>query len=992
MAIQFARCEYVSRSSGGNACRKAAYNGRERIVCDRTGEVFSFAHKTDGAHHEVLLPKGASEAFRDSIVLWNAAESAERRKDSQVCKELVLALPDDKGISLEDRIELSRRFVKEHFVDKGVAAQIDIHRPHEGDTNWHAHVLVATRRFSEDGKSLNRYKARDLDPQVRKGLVTEAEIWGEHWRDLQNKFFKEKGLDIKVDAIGILPQEHLGPVRMRSHVNEAVEVSKLIQQTNKELSQDPHEVIGALTRQNAVFSAKDIERFCNKHVSEGLRESVTAEVKSSSLLVPLLEAGQETGFFTTKEVRDEEHKLLRFADKIAGRSGLDASREPTLDEGKTLSSEQRLAYNYAVSSDSNLKIIKGRAGVGKSHTLSPICDSLKDAGYTVVGLAPTHKVAQDLQGVGVNHSTTCLGFLFNHKNGKAPVDSKTALVVDEAAMLSTPVLVELFNVAKNNGCKLIMVGDDRQLPSIERGGMFSVLADKYGSVAIETVRRQKIDWQKSVSEDLSNRRIKEAIATLNDNNRITCAPSTEDSMSKIISTWMSDHERVRGQFILAQKNIDVDALNAGVRDALKANGHLQGDSLDILTLRGHKEFSVGDQVQLTKTDKNQGLINGTFGTLTAINGHTVTVDTGEKQLSFDARSYLGLRHGYAGTVYKAQGATVEKTYVLHDKLTNQNTSYVALTRHSKDIEIFVSTDETRSLNHLTHQLERDGGKLASVSFDIANEQLPTTPFQKTWQTIKDTFHNNKDFYEVPKQNDRPDLTLREKLTALKEESETQRLKALGAFKQEGQQTKDTPDPVNDNNQLPEEPELTDKQQDALDMSYGKFQARCMRFLSNMNLSDTENEKLSWKQELTDLYQAAKVACPEKLATLEDKRPELAQKVEAITADTSQDKTTPQVSPESQALQKDVSEMSYVRFQVRCQRFLQNINMSNSEQEKAAHRQELVDIVQAARETCPDKLERFSEAKPEMAQEIEKIEQLDQQAKEKAQDRGFGIDF
>ena len=105
-------------------------------MCDRTGEVFSFAHKTDGAHHEVLLPKGASEAFRDSIVLWNAAESAERRKDSQVCKELVLALPDDKGITLEDRIELSRRFVKEHFVEKGVAAQIDTHWPHESNYRW----------------------------------------------------------------------------------------------------------------------------------------------------------------------------------------------------------------------------------------------------------------------------------------------------------------------------------------------------------------------------------------------------------------------------------------------------------------------------------------------------------------------------------------------------------------------------------------------------------------------------------------------------------------------------------------------------------------------------------------------------------------------------------------------------------------------------------------------------------------------------------------
>jgi hypothetical protein len=109
MAIQFARCQYVSRSTGGNACRKAAYNQREVIQCERTGETFSYAEKAGNAHHEIMLPLRTDPKFGESSVLWNEAERCENRKDSQVAKELVIALPDDKQITLEDRIELTRR-------------------------------------------------------------------------------------------------------------------------------------------------------------------------------------------------------------------------------------------------------------------------------------------------------------------------------------------------------------------------------------------------------------------------------------------------------------------------------------------------------------------------------------------------------------------------------------------------------------------------------------------------------------------------------------------------------------------------------------------------------------------------------------------------------------------------------------------------------------------------------------------------------------------
>ena len=206
MAIAFARARYLSRAAGGNAVRSAAYNAREAIEAERTGEMFHFRHRDAPEHHEVMLPEGADARLANCAVLWNAAEAAEKRKDAQVAREMVLALPADRELTTEDRVELARSFVAQHFVSKGLAVQLDVHAPHrdrgEGEgayaegtggdhTNWHAHLLITTRRI--EGDRLAAKKARDLDPEVRhagvRNFVTDAEAWGETWRAHQDRYF-----------------------------------------------------------------------------------------------------------------------------------------------------------------------------------------------------------------------------------------------------------------------------------------------------------------------------------------------------------------------------------------------------------------------------------------------------------------------------------------------------------------------------------------------------------------------------------------------------------------------------------------------------------------------------------------------------------------------------------------------------------------------------------------------------------------------------------
>ena len=220
----------------------------------------------------------------------------EKRRDSQLCREFVLALPGDSEITLDDRVELTRRFADKYFVSKGVAAQMDVHSPHDGDKNWHSHLLVATRRFSEDGQTFHKYKATDLDPVIRNRTVVEADLWGEHWRELQNEYFIEKGLDLRVDAIGIIPQEHLGPVRMRHHMNDAALRSELLKEANEKLALNPHAILDEIVRTRSVFAVSDIAHFCETHLPEEIRGEMVSRILDLNRVKPLYdkESGEKS--------------------------------------------------------------------------------------------------------------------------------------------------------------------------------------------------------------------------------------------------------------------------------------------------------------------------------------------------------------------------------------------------------------------------------------------------------------------------------------------------------------------------------------------------------------------------------------------------------------------------------------------------------------------------------------------------------------------------
>jgi Ti-type conjugative transfer relaxase TraA len=766
MAIAFARARYLSRASGGNAIRSAAYNAREAITAERTGELFHFRHRDAPEHHEVLLPEGADARFAHSAVLWNAAEAAERRKDAQVAREIVLALPADRGLSTEDRIELARSFAQEHFVSKGLAVQLDVHVPHrdrgEGDgawsegtggdhTNWHAHLLITTRRI--EGDQLAAKKARDLDPEVRKAgsraLVTDAEAWGETWRAHQDRYFREHGIELRVDATAAHPGEHIGPVRMRKVDSPAVERAEALRTANEAAARDPEQVLAALTRNNATFTERELDRYLVKHLGPGADgASSAAQVQDIAaakaavlghrdvLVLHDRETGEAAGRFSTRTVREQERAALADGNAVAkaqNHPGVKVRHEDAELAGRTLREDQREAFRHAVAGG-GLKLIEGRAGTGKSYTLAAVREAHETAGYRVVGLAPTNAVAQDLKGDGFTEAGTVHAALFGIKNGRTSWDRRTVLVVDEAAMLDSRVTGEVLAEARRAGAKVILSGDDRQLASIERGGLFTELRKAHGAAEITEVTRQTVDWQRHAARDLAEGRFDSAVAAYDRHGAITWAGDGEAARAALVERWKADTlaNPKASRFVFAYTNADVSQINAELRQVRRERGELGSPDVRLETKHGAADFAVGDRVQFTDTDKKRHIYNGNAGVITGIDARTGQVTAqldaaagvAGREVTWVSAEFDGFRHGYAGTIYKGQGKTLDHTYLLHTHHWRAAASYVALTRQRESAQVFVAEDTARDARQLARQMGRGEVRAASVAWATVDELRP----------------------------------------------------------------------------------------------------------------------------------------------------------------------------------------------------------------------------------------------------------------------------
>ena len=204
MAIYHCLVKIIGRSSGRSSVAASAYRTGTKLCNERDGLIHDYTRKTDIIHSEIITPENTPSWAKDRQLLWNEVEKTEKRKDSQLAREIEVAFPNE--LSLESRIELVRDYVKENFVDKGMIADIAIHDKKDG--NPHSHIMLTTRVIDED-----RFGKKEREWNKKEYL----EKWRESWAEHSNRYLEKEGHEDRIDhrsykrqGIEKLPTIHIG--------------------------------------------------------------------------------------------------------------------------------------------------------------------------------------------------------------------------------------------------------------------------------------------------------------------------------------------------------------------------------------------------------------------------------------------------------------------------------------------------------------------------------------------------------------------------------------------------------------------------------------------------------------------------------------------------------------------------------------------------------------------------------------------------------------
>ncbi|MBX3027872.1 AAA family ATPase [bacterium] len=519
---------------------------------------------------------------------------------------------------------------------------------------------------------------------------------------------------------------------------------------NRREAIDPHDhqkLLETLTYDRSTFSRRDLERLLAKSViSRAERNEFADRILARDEVIPLRESASDpVTRYTTRAVLAAERDVLRDAAARAKdtRHGVtDAVREHTLDRHAHLDAEQRAAFGQATDAKA-LAIIAGAAGTGKTATLTAIRDAYEDTGCRVIGLAWTNAVVQDLKRDGFTQAATIAAELKRLELGLATWDRRTVLVVDEAAMLATRHLQQLTMRADAAGAKLILAGDDRQLASIERGGLFGALRQEHGAAELHEVRRVADAEQQHAFRRMHGGDFRSAIEIFEKKGAVRWSSTQEEARADLVSRYTADAAAAPGKsrFVFAYTNADVAEINRDIRARRKELGELGRDH-SLPTKAGAQMFAVGDRIQFTGTarhrsDRDKGLANGVVGTIRNINGSRVSIQldglkSGKPRfLSFEVGEntapgqFNSFRHGYAGTIYKGQGRTLDQTYLFHSRHWRRASSYVALTRHRGTTNLFVARETARDRDELARQMARVDDRRSASQFlqDLSDARL-----------------------------------------------------------------------------------------------------------------------------------------------------------------------------------------------------------------------------------------------------------------------------
>ncbi len=774
MAIYHFSVKPIGRNAGKSAVAAIAYRTASRILNERECITHDFTAKKGVVHAEIVLPDGLDAPWaRDRALLWNAAEFAERRCDARVAREFEIALPHE--LSDAGRLALTRAFATDLSNRFGAAVDFAIHVPQgkSDERNIHAHVVMTTRAITADGLGEKTLIERENRWLIDRSLPTtqmQVKQIREAFAGLVNRHLLQAGLDRRVDhrshlsrGLAIEPTGHMG-VHAAQMKQRGIDVSRSridddAARRNAELiRRRPEQVLALITSGQSVFTRHDIARTIGRYITDtaAFHNALAAVMASPQLVLLQQEQEHRPARYSTREMIELEQLMAKSAIRMAERSA-HAVRTATVTNamarqdrelsGQGLSDEQMRAVLH-VTGPEQIAAVTGFAGAGKSTMLTAARRAWEADGYRVHGAALAGKAAEGLFASSGIASRTLASWELGWENGRSILGHRDILVIDEAGMIGSRQLCRFVKEVEARGAKLVLVGDHEQLQAIGAGSPFRAIAERTGAIELTEIRRQKHDWQRQASIALATRRTSEALAQYHQQSAIRFADDRQQACADLVRDYLADRRDNphQSRIALAHRRVDVRAINDAIREGLQAVGILaKGSSRSVTrdvtsgaregdhkpdgeivyqTVNGARAFAAGDRIVLLQNDRDLGVKNGMLGTVEAVEPDAIhmRLDSGSggqetgRRLTIPPKHYHSLDHGYATTIHKAQGATVDRSFVMASATMDRHLTYVAMTRHRHQAMLYAGRDEFRDISALTASLGRSGLKETTLDY------------------------------------------------------------------------------------------------------------------------------------------------------------------------------------------------------------------------------------------------------------------------------------
>lgn len=451
--------------------------------------------------------------------------------------------------------------------------------------------------------------------------------------------------------------------------------------------------------------------------------------------------------YSTPEMLDLEQRLI--ADALDRRRSDVARVEPAqaiaaLEQRPRLSGEQaamvtRLTTSGAASKSSARPQGPARRRRWRQHARS----GRRRASASSAARWP--RAAVEMEAIAGIDSTTITALERDIDRGHGLLDG-SVLVVDEAAMVGSRTIDRLARHAAETRSKLVLVGDDRQLPEIDAGGAFRALADQLGAIGLHEVRRQGAEWDREALGRLRAGDIDAWADGYREHGRLVARPTATELRETLVDDWW---EAARSgdcdAVMIAHRRSDVADLNALARMRMHRDDKLGPDEV----IAGDRAFAVGDRVVARRNDRRAGVVNGTHAEIVAVDHErrTVSIMSARGDERTITSAYLDegwLDHGYALTTHTAQGATVDRSFVLGSHELYREWGYTAMSRHRDQARFYVVSPG--SVERALPGLEPDNDALAhdvaamltpSHSKDMALNVLASSGVARTLRSLDD---------------------------------------------------------------------------------------------------------------------------------------------------------------------------------------------------------------------------------------------------------------